>query len=54
MSLTLLLSGLLHYKALKYEKLKIPIPPAPIASDKYYGSRSSVYGIRNKIRGANE
>ena len=54
MSLTLLLSRSLHYKALKYEKLKIPTPPAPFANDKYYGSRSSVYGTRNKIRGANE
>ena len=29
-------------------------PPAPFAIDRWYGSKSSVYGTRNKIRGANE
>ena len=33
---------------------KMPTPPAPFAIDKCYGSKSSVYGTRNKIRGANE
>ena len=30
---------------------KMPTPPAPFAIDKCYGSKSSVYGTRNKIRG---
>ena len=33
---------------------KMPTPPAPFAIDKCYGSKSSVYRTRNKIRGANE
>ena len=39
---------------MKYEKLKMPTPPAPFVIDKSYGSKSSVYETRNKIRGANE
>ena len=36
------------------EVQKMPTPPAPFAIDKCYGSKSSVYGTQNKIRGANE
>ena len=29
-------------------------PPVPFANDEYYGSKSSVFGPRNKVKGANE
>ena len=29
----------------------MPIPQVPFANDKYYGSKSTMYGTRNKIRG---
>ena len=32
----------------------MPTLPAPFAIDKCYGSKSSVYGTRNKIIGTNE
>ena len=37
-----------------YEKLTISTPPAPFANDKYYGSKLSIYGARNKIRNASK
>ena len=33
---------------------KMPTPRVPFAIDKRYGNKSSMYGKRNKIRGANE
>ena len=33
---------------------KMPTAPVPFAIDKCYGSKSNVYGTRNKIRVANE
>ena len=32
----------------------MPTPPAPFAIDKCHGSKLSMYGTQNKIRGANE
>ena len=29
-------------------------PPVPFANDKCYGSKLSMHGARNKIRGANK
>ena len=49
--ITLLSAQFLHYRTLIY---MMPIPPVPFASDKYYGSKSSMHGTRNKIRGINE
>ena len=33
---------------------KMSTPSAPFANDKHYRNKSSVFGPRNKIRGANE
>ena len=40
--------------ATEIQKVKISYTPAPFPSDKYYGSKLSVYGTRNKIRGADK
>ena len=32
----------------------MPTPPVPFEIDKCYGSKSSMYGTQNKIRGANK
>ena len=32
----------------------MPIPPEPFPIDKCYGSKWTVYGNQNKLRGANE
>lgn len=33
---------------------KFAIPPAPFVNNEYHRSKSSIYGVRNKIRGAGE
>ena len=48
---TRLLALLLYDKMLSLKKSTLPVP---FANDKYYGSKPTMYGTRNKIRGVIE
>ena len=53
-TLTLFLSRSIDKKPLKYERLKYSYTPSTICNGKYCGSRLSMYGKLNKVRGAHE
>ena len=48
--ITSLLAQLLYFETLKYMKFKNAYTTSAIVHDKCYGSKSSVYGTRNKVR----
>ena len=50
-SITLLSTSYSFTTKHKNISLKMSLPSVPFANDKYHRSKSSKYGIRNKIRG---
>ena len=50
----LIIKLIVSLQTIEIQEVKMSTPPAPFANDKCYGSKSSVFGPTNKIRGANE